>query len=205
MNFFDYIIDFVESLGYLGIFIMTVVEGTLIPIPNEITMIPAGYLVALGKMKMPWVIVAGVTGNLVGGLITYYVAYHYGRNLLAKYGKYFFFKEDKLIQVEKFFAKHGPISIAIGRIIPGLKHFISFPAGLAKMDLRLFTIFTIIGGGLWIVLLVLLGYFLGDNEAVIGDYLKKFQWLILLGITIIIGLYLLYHKKGQGRKHTKSN
>jgi membrane protein DedA with SNARE-associated domain len=202
MNFFEYIIDFVESLGYLGIFIMTVVEGTLIPIPNEITMIPAGYLVALGKMKLLWVIIAGVAGNLVGGLITYYIAYHHGRNLLAKYGKYVFFTEGKLKQVEQFFAKHGPISIAIGRIMPGLKHFISFPAGLAKMDLRLFIIFTLIGGGLWIVLLVLLGYFLGDNEAVIGDYLKKFQWFILVGIAIVISLYLFFHRKAT-KKHAK--
>jgi membrane protein DedA with SNARE-associated domain len=195
MSFFDYIIDFVESLGYLGIFIMTVVEGTLIPIPNEITMIPAGYLVANGKMKLIWVILAGVVGNLVGGLITYYIAYNYGRNLLAKYGKYLFFTEAKLAKVEQFFAKHGPISIAIGRIMPGLKHFISFPAGLAKMDLRLFTIFTIIGGGIWIILLVLLGYFLGDNEAIIGDYLKKFQWIIIAIVFGIIALYWLYNNK----------
>ena len=186
----DYIVHFVESLGYLGIFIMTVIEGTLIPIPNELTMIPAGYLVAIGKMDMFGVLAAGIIGNLVGGWITYYIAYHYGRILVNKFGKYVFFTEEKLHKVEKYFAEHGPISIALGRIAPGLKHFISFPAGLAKMNLKLFSIFTIIGGGAWIIMLVMLGYFIGDNETAIGPYLKQMQWFILGSIGLIVALYI---------------
>ncbi len=174
---------------------MTVVEGTLIPIPNEITMIPAGYLVALGKMHMFGVLAAGITGNLVGGLITYFIAYRYGRGLLTRFGKYVFFSEEKLCQVEKYFAEHGSISIALGRIMPGLKHFISFPAGLAKMNLKLFIIFTLLGGGTWFVTLVLLGYFIGGNEAAIGLYLKKMQWFIIGGIVLIIGLYLIFRRR----------
>jgi membrane protein DedA with SNARE-associated domain len=191
----DYIVQFVDSLGYIGIFIMTVIEGTLIPIPNEITMIPAGYLVATGKMHMFGVLVAGIIGNLVGGLISYYIAYRYGRSLMTKFGKYFFFTEAKLTKVEKYFAEHGPISIALGRIAPGLKHFISFPAGLAKMDLKLFAIFTIIGGGIWIVMLVMIGYLIGDNEAAIGAYLQKMQWFIIGGIILIIILYIYLKKR----------
>ncbi len=191
----DYIVSFVEHLGYLGIFLMTVVEGTLIPIPNEITMIPAGYLVATGKMHMFGVLAVGILGNLVGGLITYYIAYHYGRELLKRFGKYVFFTEKKLAVIEKYFTEHGPISIAIGRIAPGLKHFISFPAGLAKMDLKIFSIFTVIGGGTWLIMLVLIGYFIGDNEAAIGPYLEKMQWFILVGIPLVITLYMLWKKK----------
>lgn len=191
----QYIVSLVESLGYLGIFLMTVIEGTLIPIPNEVTMIPAGYLVAAGKMHIFGVLFAGLLGNLVGGLITYYVAYHYGRDLLRKFGKYVFFSESKLDQVDAYFAKHGPISIALGRIMPGLKHFISFPAGLAKMDIKLFSIFTILGGGLWIVMLVTLGYFIGDNEATIEPYLKKMQWSIVIGVVAIVGLYLFIKRR----------
>lgn len=191
----DYIVSFVEHLGYFGIFLMTVIEGTLVPIPNEITMIPAGYLVATGKMHMFGVLTAGILGNLVGGLITYYIAYHYGRELLKRFGKYVFFTEEKLHKVEQYFAEHGPISIAIGRIAPGLKHFISFPAGLAKMDLKLFSIFTVIGGGAWLVMLVLIGYFIGDNEAAIGPYLKQMQWYILGGIAFVITIYILWKKR----------
>ena len=124
----DYIVKFVESLGYFGIFIMTIIEGTLIPIPNEVTMIPAGYLIATGKMNMLGVILAGVSGNLLGGIITYYIAYYYGRDLFTRFGKYIFISDEKLHKVEEFFKKHGPISIALGRVMPGLKHFISFPA-----------------------------------------------------------------------------
>lgn len=194
----DFIIHFVESLGYFGIFIMTVVEGTLIPIPNEITMIPAGYLVATGKMHMFGVLAAGILGNLVGGLITYYIAYHYGRTLITKFGRYVGFSEDKLHKVEAYFESHGPISIALGRIMPGLKHFISFPAGLAKMDLKLFSVFTVIGGGLWLVMLVLLGYFIGDNEAAVGPYLKKMQWFIIGGIAFVVILYSFLNKRKKG-------
>lgn len=191
----DYIVHFVESLGYLGIFIMTVIEGTLVPIPNELTMIPAGYLVAVGKMDMFGVLLAGIIGNLVGGWITYYIAYNYGRVLVKKFGRYVFFTEEKLHKVEKYFADHGPISIALGRIAPGLKHFISFPAGLAKMNLKLFSIFTIIGGGAWIIMLVMLGYLIGDNERAIGPYLKQIQWFILGAIGLVITLYILWNKK----------
>ncbi len=194
-NIIDYILHFVETLGYLGIFIMTVIEGTLVPIPNEVTMIPAGYLVATGKMSMFGVLAAGIIGNLVGGWITYYIAYHYGRVLVKKFGKYVFFTEDKLHKVEEYFAEHGPISIAIGRVAPGLKHFISFPAGLAKMDLKLFSIFTILGGGIWLVMLVMIGYFIGNNEAEIGQYLKQMQWFILGGIAVVIALYIAWKRK----------
>ena len=188
-HFINYIVSLVESLGYLGIFLMTVIEGTLIPIPNEITMIPAGFLVAAGKMSLIGVLASGILGNIVGGLITYYVAYYYGRNLFTKFGKYIFLSEDKLHKVEEFFEKHGPISIALGRIMPGLKHFISFPAGLAKMNIKLFISFTFLGGGLWIVMLVSLGYLLGNNEAAIGEYLGKIQWFI---IGLVIGVGILY-------------
>jgi membrane protein DedA with SNARE-associated domain len=193
----NYILHVVDSLGYLGIFLMTVIEGTLIPIPNEITMIPAGYLVATGRMHMFGVLTAGILGNLVGGIITYYIAYHYGRDLFTKFGKYFFISDEKLHKVEEYFKKHGSISIALGRIMPGLKHFISFPAGLAKMDIKLFIIFTILGGGTWLVMLVLLGYFLGDNAAALGDYLNKMQWVIIIGIIAVIGLYIFYSKRRQ--------
>lgn len=193
----NYILHFVESLGYLGIFLMTVIEGTLIPIPNEVTMIPAGYLIATGKMHMFGVLTAGILGNLVGGIITYYIAYHYGRDLFVKFGKYVFFSDEKLNKVEEYFKKHGAISIALGRIMPGLKHFISFPAGLAKMDIKLFIMFTLLGGGTWLVMLVLLGYFLGDNAAQLGDYLNKIQWFIIIGIIAAIGLYILYSKRNR--------
>jgi len=191
----DYIVHFVESLGYIGIFIMTVLEGTLIPIPNEITMIPAGYLVAIGKMNMFIVLAVGIVGNLVGGLISYYIAYRYGRALMIKFGRYLFFTEKKLAKVEKYFAEHGPISIALGRIAPGLKHFISFPAGLAKMDLKLFSIFTILGGGIWLTILVMIGYLIGDNEAAIGSYLQQMQWFIIGGIILVIILYIYLKKR----------
>ncbi len=196
MGILEMILSFVESLGYIGIFIMTFVEGTFVPIPNEVTMIPAGYLVAEGKMHMFGVLFAGIAGNLIGGWVTYYVAYHYGRILIEKYGKYVFFTTEKLRHVETFFAKHGPISILIGRIMPGLKHFISFPAGLARMNVKLFSYYTVLGGGLWLVMLVLLGYFIGNNKNEIIKYLAQLKLLIVVIISgLLLGYYFINRRK----------
>ncbi len=186
-------ISLVESLGYFGIFIATVIEGTFVPIPNEITLIPAGYLVAKGTFNL-WVVLAvSVIGNLTGSLISYYIALKYGRMLVYKYGKYLFFKEDKLKIVEDFFKKHGAFSVFLGRIMPGIKHFISFPAGLGKMDLYKFTLYTGFGGALWVAVLIFLGYFIGNNEDIISQYLSFINYSLIIGCIIGIGLYIYSH------------
>ncbi len=184
-------IDIVEALGYLGIFIMTLVEGTFVPIPSEVTMIPAGYLVATGEFKLWLVLLCGILGTLSGALLNYFIAYYYGRQIVMKYGKYFLFTPEKLQYIEKFFQVHGPISTFIGRIVPGLKHFISFPAGLAKMNIRLFCLYTGIGGGLWVSILVFLGYFIGKNQDEINIYMSKINYAVVIGALLIIALYIL--------------
>jgi len=132
------IVWFVENLGYLGILIMTFVESTFIPIPAEITLIPSGYLVHKGEMDGLLVLLVSSIGTLAGSLANYYIAYFFGRKLFTNKGKYFFINRSKLEKIEKFFASHGAISVFTGRFLPGVKHFISFPAGLAKMDLKPF-------------------------------------------------------------------
>ncbi len=189
------LVNLVESLGYLGLFIMTMVEGTFIPIPNELTLIPAGFLVAKGLMKMWIVLVVSILGNICGALINYYIAYHYGRSLVQKYGKYVFFTEEKLAKVEGFFKKHGPISVFIGRIMPGLKHFISFPAGLGKMNLKQFCIYTGSGGAIWVILLVVLGNIIGSNEELVARYIKNLNWTVIIGGGLAIAIYVFIHKR----------
>ena len=181
-------------MGYLGIFIMTLVEGTFIPIPSEITLIPAGYLITKGDLSLTYVLICSIVGTISGALINYFIAYRYGRRLLIRYGKYFLFTKSKLTQMEKFFHKHGPISAFIGRIMPGLKHFISFPAGLARMDIKLFCIYTSLGGGLWATLLVFIGIFIGNDEAEIKAHLQLINYGLLLVIALLVAVYIWRHK-----------
>ena len=188
----DFIVKTVGDLGYFGIFFMMFLESTFFPFPSEVVMIPAGYLVYKGEMNMAIVLFCGIFGSLAGALFNYFLAIYVGRKILVKYGKYFFIKEKTIIKAEKFFAKHGHISTFSGRLIPAVRQLISFPAGLARMNLLTFSIYTTLGAAIWVVILTLLGYYLGDNEALIKEYLRY----IIVGILIclsIIGFW--YYKK----------
>lgn len=183
------IVDLVNTFGYLGIFLMTFVESTFIPIPAEITLIPAGYLIQQGKMNAGIVWIVSVIGTLGGSLFNYFIAYHFGRKLLIQYGKYLFIDEKKLKKMENFFSKHGAISMFTGRLLPGVKHFISFPAGLGKMNLKTFSFFTLAGAAIWCAILLALGYMIGENEHLIKKYLKQVNYLIFV---IVVGIVVFY-------------
>ncbi len=157
------ILDVIESFGYLGIFIFMAIESSILPLPSEVVMIPAGYLVWQGKMNPFLAIIAGTFGSLAGALCNYYIAIKIGRIFVIKYGKYFFMKEKSLIATEKFFNKHGEVSTFIGRLIPVIRHYISLPAGLAKMNLWRFCIFTLMGAFIWVSILTAFGFWLGDS------------------------------------------
>jgi membrane protein DedA with SNARE-associated domain len=193
------VVDLVNTFGYLGIFIMTFIESTFIPIPAEITLIPAGYLVSKGEMNFYIVWLVSVAGTLCGSLLNYYIAASVGRQILLKYGKYFFIDEKKLTKIESFFVNHGAISTFTGRLLPGLKHFISFPAGLAKMDLRIFCIYTTLGGLIWCFILLTLGYLIGHNEDLIAEYLKDINYIIIASVIVMVAVYIWYKRKVNNR------
>jgi membrane protein DedA with SNARE-associated domain len=193
------VVDLVNTFGYLGIFIMTFIESTFIPIPAEITLIPAGYLVSKGEMNFYIVWLVSVAGTLCGSLLNYYIAASVGRQILLKYGKYFFIDEKKLTKIESFFVNHGAISTFTGRLLPGLKHFISFPAGLAKMDLRIFCIYTTLGGLIWCFILLTLGYLIGHNEDLIAEYLKDINYIIIASVIVMVAVYIWYKRKVNSR------
>lgn len=184
------IVEIVESWGYLGVLIMTFIESTFVPIPAEITLIPAGFLVSKGEMNFFVVWFVSVLGTVGGSLLNYTIAYHYGRKILIDYGKYFFMNEDKLKAMEYFMERHGPISMFSGRLLPGVKHFISFPAGLGKMDLKLFTTYTALGGTIWCGLLIWLGYIIGENEELIAKYIKQVNFILFVSIVCLISFYI---------------
>jgi membrane protein DedA with SNARE-associated domain len=157
----NYIVDLVSQFGYLGIFIMMFLESTFFPFPSEVAMIPAGYLAFKGEMNIVIAIIAGVTGSLGGALFNYYLAKKYGRKGVLAFGKYFFFTEEKLQKMEEYFVNHGSFSTFVSRLIPGIRQLISLPAGLSNMDIKKFTLYTTAGAGIWVIVLALLGYYLG--------------------------------------------
>ena len=187
-----FIVETVGSLGYIGIFIMMFLESTVFPIPSEVVMIPAGYLAHKGEMNIYIVIILGALGSLCGALFNYYFALKFGRAFLMKYGKYFFVSHETIEKTEVFFKDHGHISTFSGRLIPGLRHYISLPAGLARMNLFVFCLYTTLGATIWVIILTLLGYYIGDNEALVKEYLR---YLIIGLLVFLVLLGAWYYKK----------
>ncbi len=188
------VVELVSQFGYLGIFIMMFLESTFFPFPSEVAMVPAGYLAAKGEMNLIIAIVVGTLGSLTGALFNYYLARKYGRKGVLHFGKYFFFTEEKLQRMEAFFVNHGSFSTFVARLIPGVRQLVSLPAGLSKMPLDKFALHTVLGAGLWVTVLALLGYFLGDNEALIKEYLHQIV-LVTLGLIVIASMIYIFMNK----------
>lgn len=184
------IVDIVGQMGYIGIFIMMFLESTFFPFPSEVAMIPAGYLASKGDMSLYFAIFVGVLGSLLGALFNYYLARIYGRKAVLKFGKYLFFNEEKLKKMEDFFYKHGSFSTLTSRLIPAVRQFISLPAGLSKMDILPFIIYTTIGAGIWVIILTLLGYFIGQNQELLNEYLHQIVVATLIIIAFATAIYI---------------
>ncbi|RXJ68887.1 DedA family protein [Halarcobacter ebronensis] len=204
-NIVDLIVHIVGNLGYTGIFIMMFLESSFFPFPSEVVMIPAGYLAYKGEMNLVLAILCGIAGSLSGAVFNYYLAMKFGRKFLSKYGKYVLVKEQTLEKMEDFFAKHGHISTFSGRLIPAVRQYISLPAGLAKMNLWKFSLYTSLGAGIWVLILALLGYFIGSNKELIDEYLKVIIVTVLILLAIMILFYIrIKMKKGLIKKWRKS-
>ena len=189
------LVDLIFDWGYLGIFIMMAIESSFIPFPSEIVLVPAGYLASKGDMNIFYIMGSALVGSLLGAFINYYLARTLGRKFLLKFGKYFFILPQTLDKMEHYFKKHGHISTFTGRLVPGVRQLISIPAGLARMNITQFSIFTLLGAGIWALILVLIGYFIGANEALIKEYLKEITIIVLLLLVIVVWLYYKYQKR----------
>lgn len=191
----QWLVDFVDYFGYGGIFVMTFLESTFVPIPSEVTMIPAGYLAHQGQMSLGWVLAASIAGTLAGSLAMYAFAAYVGRRFLFAYGKYFFFGHERMALLDTYFASHGEISIFTGRLIPGIRHVISFPAGLAHMNLKKFFVYTAAGGSLWMTTLILVGYLIGGSKEMIHRYMPYVTGMAISIVLLLVILYIWRHRK----------
>ena len=185
----------IGDLGYWGIFLLMFLESTFFPFPSEIIMVPAGYLAFQGEMSLGGVIVIGILGSVAGALFNYYLARSFGRSFLLRYGRYLFISPQTLEKLEQFFTKHGELSTFNGRLIPGIRQLISLPAGLARMPIGRFALYTALGAGIWVVVLVVLGYLLGSQEELIATYLQEATLIALLFVAGSTLLYLYYQKR----------
>jgi len=194
-----WLLDTIGAMGYPGILLLMAMESSIIPVPSELVMPPAGYLAFQGKMNMGLVILCGTVGSLVGAYANYFVSHYLGRPLIIKYGKYVLIPPDKFEKVEQFFLKHGEISTFIGRLLPVIRHLISIPAGLAGMNHLKFSLYTLLGAGIWCTVLTLIGYFIGENEKLIMQYSHKALLWVLLFCTTLIVVYV-WRQRRNGSK-----
>lgn len=181
-------ISAISSMGYLGVGFLMILESMIFPIPSELVMPFAGFLIAEGKMTFFWVILSSIIGSLIGSFLSYYIGLKGGKKFLIKYGKYFLLNKEHLIKTEKWFSKKGELTIFIGRLVPVVRHFISIPAGFGKMNLKKFTLYTVLGAGMWNFFLTYIGFILGNNWDKIKHYSDYFSW----GILIILVVALIY-------------
>lgn len=187
------IIKIISGSGYLGIMVLMGLESACIPIPSEIIMPFSGYLVTTGRFSLFWVIIFGTIGNLFGSIISYWVGVRGGRPFIEKCGKYILIRKEELDKSQRFFEKYGALSVFFSRLLPIVRTFISFPAGIAKMRFGKFCLYTLVGSLFWSALLSYVGVFLGENWEAIASYFRKFDWLILILLIVLI-IFWLYKK-----------
>jgi membrane protein DedA with SNARE-associated domain len=193
--------DVIFQLGYVGIALLMALESSLVPFPSEVVLPPAGYLAAQGRMSALLALSAGLIGSMIGALFNYFLAAKLGRPLLHKYGRFLLIKETSLVRSEEFFRRHGEISMFIGRLIPVIRQLISLPAGVARMRLDLFAIYTALGAGIWCAILTFIGWYLGRHATAIADFDQLVSQyagratLVLAPIMAVIVLVYIYRQR----------
>ena len=192
-----FIIDTISSSGYLGIVILMGIESACIPLPSEIIMPFSGYLVFRGDFELFRTGLAGAFGCVVGSVPAYYLGLYGGRPLVERYGKYVLISHRDLDLAERWFERYGDWAIFFSRLLPVVRTFISFPAGVARMNFTRFVIYTFIGSFPWCLGLAYVGMKLGENWDTLGVYFHRFD--ILIGILIALGVlyYVWHHLKGR--------
>jgi membrane protein DedA with SNARE-associated domain len=191
----QWLVDMIFQMGYLGVFALMAIESSFIPFPSEIVLVPAGYLASKGEMNFLMIFIAALAGSMVGAFINYFGALFIGRKFLNSYGKYVLISNETLDKMDKFFDAHGHISTFTGRLIPGIRQLISIPAGLSHMNLKVFSFYTALGAGIWSLILILLGYLMGENEALIKEYLHQITLIAIASAFLIGALYYYFQRK----------
>jgi membrane protein DedA with SNARE-associated domain len=183
--------------GYPGIVMLMALESSFFPFPSEVVIPPAAYLAASGKMNIGMVILCGIMGSLLGAIFNYWLAMKYGRPFFDKYGRYLLVSHRSMERADRFFDRHGHISTFVGRLLPGIRQYISLPAGLARMNFLMFCSSTVLGAGIWVIVLAGVGYWFGRNEQLVLQHLR---WISISLVFACLGLVIVYWRKW-GRRY----
>jgi membrane protein DedA with SNARE-associated domain len=193
-----WVTDTIYSLGYAGIVVLMVLENVFPPIPSEVIMPLAGFMVSQGKFSLIGTIAAGTAGSVLGALPFYYIGRWINEERLKaladRYGRWLTVSGNDIERSKAWFDKHGRTAILLGRLVPTVRSLISIPAGIARMNLAMFLTYTSVGTALWTALLAFLGYYLGSNFGRVGEYVDRISWLVIAAIVLIYIVRVIRHK-----------
>ena len=200
-----WLVDTIVVLGYPGIVILMAMESSILPVPSELIMPPAGYAAAAGQMNIVVALLCGVLGSVIGAYANYWVASKVGRWVFVRYGKWVLLSEKSLERTEAFFAKHGEIATFVGRLFPVIRHLISIPAGLARMQLGRFFAYTAAGAGIWCAILLWIGWFIQRHaetltQEILTRYSHQAVLYLLPAVLVVVVGYVLWHRRQVARE-----
>ena len=199
-HFLKWLVDTIGALGYPGIVVLMAIESSVIPLPSELVMPPAGYLVAMGRMNAALALGACVLGGLLGSYANYWVASRAGRWVFVRYGRWVLVSERSLDRSERFFQRHGPIAVFVSRLFPVLRHLVSIPAGIARMPVGLFFLYTGVGAGLWGAILLGIGWVIGKegralSQEQVAVYSHRAVMILIPAVAVLIVAYIVRHRR----------
>jgi membrane protein DedA with SNARE-associated domain len=190
----NFIISVIEQLGYAGVFVGMTLESAGLPIPSEVIMPFAGYVVWEGGLTLIGITVAGTLGCLAGSLIAYYIGLWGGRPLLERYGKYVLISKRELDLADTWFGKYGDKAVFVSRLLPVVRTYISFPAGIVNMDVKKFSLYTVLGSLPWCFGLAYIGVLLGPHWEDIEGLFRYLDIVVIVGIIALVA-YLIYRRE----------
>jgi len=201
-QFVRWLVDTIGQLGYPGIVVLMAIESSVIPVPSELVMAPAGYLAATGRMSFALALACGILGSLIGSYANYWVAARLGRWVFVRYGRWVLLTEHSLARTERFFERHGPIAVFLARLLPVARHLISIPAGIARMPLGRFFVYTGTGAGLWWLVLMVIGWVIGKEEKafdrqLVYAYTNRAVVILIPAMVVLVAGYVWWQRRGR--------
>ncbi len=191
----DWLLQTIGTTGYVGIAGYMAIESSFIPLPSEAILIPAGILIQRGELSFLWVLIASIIGSVIGASINYLLAYTLGRKvieaLVEKYGSFLLLSRESIQKTEIYFSKYGGITTFTGRLIPVVRHLISLPAGFGKMNYPSFVLWTALGAGIWSAILLSLGLVVGQQYALLQQYIDQITLVVIIGA---LSIWFIYSK-----------
>ena len=191
---FGLITSLLSKMGYLGVCLFMTLESMIFPVPSEAVMPFSGFLIHSGQFTWLGILFWSTIGSFIGSGLSYAMGSYGGRPFLQKYGKYFLINDHHMKLSEDFFEKYGDKAILISRFLPVIRHFISIPAGICRMNFLKFSIYTVIGASCWNMFLAYVGFKLKENWQVVGHYMHYADYALVLGV-LIFGVYWFLKKK----------